>query len=172
MKKAYIPSFLATFIFTTLPAHAMCPVCTLAAVAWIELSHYFWIDDTVTGLWIGWMLVSVSMWTIDWFDKKNIKFFLKRKLIYIFYYLSVIIPLYYSKFLFLNPINKIWWIDKLFLWILIWTCLFYFSARYYLYLKENNNWHAYFPMQKVVMSIWSLLFASLIFYYLTTYIYA
>lgn len=159
-------------LFLNTKTYAMCPVCTVAAAAWVELSHYLGIDDTVTWVWIWWMLVSVSMWTIDWFDRKKIRFFLKRKLTYLFYYASVIYPLYYSKLLFVNPVNKIWWIDKLFLWMIVWTILFFVSAKYYIYLKAKNWDRAYFPMQKVAMSVWSLVFASAIFYILTTYIYA
>lgn len=171
MKRKYLWSLFLSLIITT-QTYAMCPVCTIAAAAWVELSHYLGIDDTITGIWIWWMLVSVSMWTIDWFDRKKIRFFLKRKLTYVFYYTSVIYPLYYGKLMFLNPANILWWVDKLLLWMIVWTFLFYFSARYYLYLKEKNNWRAYFPMQKVAMSVWSLGVASIIFYYITTFIYA
>ncbi|EKE28719.1 MAG: hypothetical protein ACD_3C00025G0008 [uncultured bacterium (gcode 4)] len=171
MKKTlYILSPILLFLKTQ--AHAMCPVCTVAAAAWIELSHYLGVDDSVTWIWIWWMLVSVSMWTINWFDKKNIRFFLKKKITYILYYASVIIPLYYQKLMFVNPANKLWWIDKLFLWIIIGTILFYATAKYYLYLKAKNWGHPHFPMQKIAMSMWSLTAASLIFYYITSYIYA
>lgn len=152
--------------------YAMCPVCTIAAAAWVELSHYLGIDDTITGIWIWWMLVSVSMWTIDWFDRKNIKFFLKKKITYIFYYSSVIYPLYYSKLLFVSPVNKIWWQDKLFLWMTVGTILFFTSAKLYIYLKAQNWWKAHFPFEKVAIPVGTLTVASLIFYYLTSYIYA
>ncbi|EKE29224.1 MAG: hypothetical protein ACD_2C00207G0010 [uncultured bacterium (gcode 4)] len=152
--------------------YAMCPVCTLAAVAWVELSHYLWIDDTITGLWIWGMLVSVSMWTINWFDRKKIKFFLKKKLTYAFWFSSVIIPLYYGKLILWNPANMIWWIDKLLLWIIIWTVLFFITAKYYLYLKAKNWGRAHFPFQKIAMTVWVLTSASLLFYYLTSFIYA
>ena len=152
--------------------YAMCPVCTVAAAAWVELSHYLGIDDTITWLWIWWMLVSVSIWTIDWFDRKKIRFFLKRKLTYLFYYASVLIPLYYSKLIFSNPANMLWGVDKLFLWTVIWTVLFYAMAKYYLYLKKNNWDRAHFPFQKIAMTVGSLTVASLIFYYITTYVYA
>jgi len=170
--KKYLKFLPVLFLLIKSNTYAMCPVCTIAAAAWVELSHYLWIDDTITWIWIWWMLASVSMWTIDWFDRKKIKFFLKRKITYIFYYASVIIPLYYSKLIFVNPVNRIWWIDKLFIGIIIWTILFFTSAKYYIYLKAKNWDKAYFPFQKVVMSVGSLTIASLIFYYLTTYIYA
>lgn len=171
MKKLfkYLPVF---FVFAKSQTYAMCPVCTVAAAAWIELSHYLWIDDTVTWIWIWGMLVSISMWTIDWFDRKNIRFLFKRKLTYIFYYATVMIPLYYQKLLLVNPANKIWWIDKLLLGMIVWTILFYGSARYYMYIKAKNSWRAQFPMQKVVMPIVSLWVASLIFYYITSFVYA
>ena len=152
--------------------HAMCPVCTVAVAAWIELSHYLGIDDTVTGLWIWWFLVSLSMWTINWLDWRNIRFFLKRKLTYSLYYASTLIPLYYSKLILHNPVNMLWWADKLLLGIGIWSLIFFFTAKLYLYMKGENGWRAYFPMQKVVMSIGTLGIASFIFYYITTYVYA
>ena len=41
------------------------------------------------------------------------------------------------------------------------------AAEWYFYLKENNNDRAYFPFQKVVMTVGSLIVLSAVIYFLT-----
>ncbi|MCX6758247.1 MAG: hypothetical protein NTX14_00895, partial [Candidatus Nealsonbacteria bacterium] len=61
--------FIASFIFSLLtarPALAVCPICTVAVGAGLGLSRWFGIDDSISGLWIGGLIVSFILWTIDW----------------------------------------------------------------------------------------------------------
>ena len=58
-------------LLMALPAKAVCPVCTVAVVAGLGLSRWLGIDDSVSGLWIGAVTVSISMWTINWLHKKK-----------------------------------------------------------------------------------------------------
>ncbi len=51
----------------------MCPVCTIAVGAGIGLSRWLGVDDLISGLWIGGLIVSLIGMTILWLNKKNLK---------------------------------------------------------------------------------------------------
>ncbi len=157
---------LATLFFLLIPlsAKAVCPICTVAVCASLGLSRYLGIDDTITGLWIGGLAVSLIIWTIDWLNKKNIRFLFRQPLIVIFYYAIIIWPLYQFKFAGIAT-NKLWGIDKIILGMAIGSIGFIISAIAYQYLKKKNNGHAYFPFQKVLMPVGVLALLSLIFYF-------
>ena len=57
-----------------LPVKAFCPVCTVAVGAGLGLARWLRIDDTISGLWIGGLTISMIMWTLSWLAKKNINF--------------------------------------------------------------------------------------------------
>lgn len=147
-------------------ALAVCPICTIAVAGGIELSHLLGIDDTVTGLWIGGLIVSLIMWTINWFNKKNIRFLGRKIFTIIFYYGLIVAPLYFIK-LIGNPFNVFWGMDKLLLGIILGSVFFFAGATLYDFLKRKNNGRTHFHFQKVVMPIAPLIFLSVIFYFLT-----
>ena len=149
-------------------ALAVCPICTIAVGAGVGLSRYFGVDDAITGLWVGGLIVSMIVWTESWLEKKNIRF-KGRIFINIFaYYTLIIIPLYYSGVIG-NPLNTLCacGLDKLLFGIIAGSLAFWFGASWYFHLKEKNNGHAYFPFQKVVMPILPLIILSIIYYFLT-----
>jgi len=149
-------------------ALAVCPICTIAVGAGVGLSRYFGVDDAITGLWVGGLIVSMIVWTESWLEKKNIRF-KGRIFINIFaYYTLIIIPLYYSGVIG-NPLNTLCacGLDKLLFGIIAGSLAFWFGASWYFYLKEKNNGHSYFPFQKVVMPILPLIILSIIYYFLT-----
>jgi len=172
MKKYFILlfSFLGLSLMFAKKALAVCPICTVAVSAGIGLSRWLGIDDTITGLWVGGLIVSMIAWTENWLEKKNVRF-KGRIIVNVFaYYALVIIPLYYSG-LIGNPQNKLFCfcgfnVDKLLFGILTGSLAFWFGASWYFYLKEKNNGRAYFPFQKVVMPILPLIILSVIYYFL------
>ena len=165
--KRKILFFLTVFSFLiTSSAKAICPICTVAVGAGVGLSRWLGIDDTITGLWIGGLTVSMIMWTIDWLGRKNVYFKKRKTIIAVVYYLLIVAPLYWMDIIG-HPFNKIWGIDKLFLGIVFGSIVFWSGANWYFYLKVKNNGHAYFPFQKVVMPVSPLIILSFIFYFLT-----
>jgi len=159
--------FAISFLFAE-KALAVCPICTIAVGAGVGLSRYFGVDDAITGLWVGGLIVSMIVWTESWLEKKNIRF-KGRILINIFaYYALIIIPLFYSGIIG-NPLNTLCacGLDKLLFGIIAGSLAFWFGASWYFHLKEKNNGHAYFPFQKVVMPILPLIILSVIYYFLT-----
>ncbi len=168
MKRKF--GFLLVFllnIFTVKQTFAMCPLCAVAVGAGLGLSRWLGVDDTISGIWVGGLLVSLIMWTENWLEKKNIKFKLRWLVTAAVYYSFTIIPLYYSEIIG-HPFNKLWGIDKLMLGILFGGAVFFLACLWYLHLKAKNNNHAYFPFQKVAMPVGSSAILTAIFYFLTS----
>lgn len=152
-----------------LKASAICPVCVVAVGAGLGLSEYLGIDDTIAGTWIGGLLLAVSLWTINWLNKKNWQFGqkdLRDIVVFILYYGLTIWPLF-AQNLIGNPYNRLYGLDKLVLGIIAGSLIFAAVSAWYIYLKKNNNGHAYFPFQKVAMPVGALTILSLVFYLLT-----
>ncbi|MDD2732155.1 MAG: hypothetical protein PHI53_03090 [Candidatus Pacebacteria bacterium] len=171
MKKIFLclAALFGIFIAFTEKALAVCPICTIAVGAGVGLSRWLGIDDSITGLWIGGLTVSIITWTLSWFDKKNIKFRGRTIITILGYYSLIVVPLYFMGIMG-NPLNTLCAcgvIDKLLLGIIVGSIAFWFGASWYYYLKEKNQGRAYFPFQKVVMPVSPLILLSIIFYFLT-----
>ncbi len=157
--------FLTALIFglSSVTAQAVCPVCTVAVASGVGLSRWLGVDDLITGLWVGGLVVSLIYWTINWMEKRNISFRGKTFLTSGSYYLLIFIPLYLTGIMG-HPDNKFWGIDKLVLGTIVGSGAFFGGAWWYELLKKKNDGHAYFPFQKIVMPILPLVIISLIVY--------
>lgn len=155
-------TFLINFLFIN-QVKAVCPVCTIAVGVGVGLCRYLGIDDTISGTWIGGLIISLIVWTIDWLDKKNIRFMFRKILVAIFYYVIVIIPLFKTNIMG-HPLNKIFGIDKLLLGIIVGSIVFILSIWFNDFLKKKNQGKVYFSFQKVILPILFLIITSLIFY--------
>ncbi len=147
--------------------YAVCPICTIAVGAGVGFSRWLGIDDTITGLWVGGLIVSMITWTESWLEGRNIRLKGRIYINILAYFSLIIIPLYFAGIVG-NPLHAIssYGIDKLTLGIIAGCSGFWFGASWYFYLKENNQGHAYFPFQKVVMPISPLLILTILFYIL------
>ncbi|EKE01409.1 MAG: hypothetical protein ACD_21C00141G0001 [uncultured bacterium] len=157
--------FLFSLLIST-TGFAVCPLCTFAVGAGIGLAQYLGIDDTISGIWIGGLIVSLIAWTISWCNKKNVHFYGRKILITIIYYGMIIIPLYYCGIMG-HALNRFWGMDKILLGIIVGSIVFFSGALSYGLLKKKNDNKAYFSFQKVVMPVLPLIILSIIFYYLT-----
>lgn len=167
MKKLFYISLPSLALFA-LPAKAICPVCVVAVGAGLGLSEYLGIDDTIAGVWIGGMMVSLIAWTINWFNKKNWSFGnkdLRDILTTIIYYAMVIWPLLNQQ-LIGNPWNKLFGVDKLALGITVGSLGFLLATLWYNDIKKKHGGHAQFPFQKVVWPVGALIILSFVFYLL------
>lgn len=161
-----IPFLLGAMLLPTFSAQAFCPVCVVAVGAGLELSHYLGIDDTVTGLWIGALLVALSAWTLEWMRVKKYSFRNDTWVVYGGYYLLTILPLYQVG-LMGQPWHKFLGVDKLLLGIIIGSLVFFFAGKWHFHLKRKNNDKVHFPFQKVIVPVGCLLVFSFVFYFLT-----
>lgn len=148
------------------PALAVCPICTIAVASGVGFSRYLGIDDTISGLWIGGLTISMIAWTLDWFKRKKINFRWQTAITIVAYIALIIIPLYYYG-LFGNQASCVCGVSRLLLGIINGSAAFWAGAEWYEYLKAKNNGHAHFPFEKVVLPVVPLVILSFIFYWLT-----
>lgn len=162
-KKIFFIAFLIS-IFINKISLAFCPVCTIVVASGVGLSRWLKIDDLISGLWIGGLLISLSLWTIDWLNKKNIKFLLRKILVFVFWYGITILPLY--KVGIIGDLrNKIFGIDKLVGGIILGSLIFVLSLLFNNFLIKKNNNKVYFPFQKVIIPVLFLLISSFVLYF-------
>ncbi len=145
-------------------AQAVCPVCTIAVGVGVGLCRWLGIDDLISGTWIGGLIVSTIIWSLDWLDKRGIKFKFRRLLIIVSFYLLVVFPLYLTGIMG-HPFNKFWGIDKLLFGIISGSLVFSASVWSNNFLKKKNQGKAFFPFQKVVIPLLFLTIMSLILYF-------
>lgn len=149
--------FLPKFVF------ALCPVCAVTVGAGVGLCRYLGINDLISGTWIGGFLMSLIFWTIDWLNKRKIKFLFRKPAVLIFWYGITFLPLYLMEIIG-HPENKFWGIDKLLFGIISGSIIFLTSVFFHKFLVKKNRGKVFFPFQKVVIPVLFLLILSLIFY--------
>ena len=145
---------------------AVCPVCTVAVGAGVGVSRFIGIDDTITGIWIGALIVSSALWVISWIDKKNIKVRFRSLLVLASFYLVFVLPHYLWGFIG-GSCDLLFGFDELLLGIIVGSFGFAIAVFLNKLLKEKNNGRVYFSYQKVVIPVLSLVIFSVIFYFMT-----
>ena len=134
----------------------MCPVCAVAVGMGLGLSRWLKIDDAISGLWVGALLVSLSL-----ILAKQNKI---RAFIYFLAFATMTyIPLSYYHVTG-NPQNILWGMDKLYVGSIFGIIVFIVSILLHEYLKHRNNQKSYFPFQKVIIPVGMLLLASIAMY--------
>lgn len=146
-------------------SQAFCPVCTVAVGAGLGFAEYLGIDDLIAGVWIGGLLLSTSLWTIDWLKKKKWNFKYHKLVVYLLMYGLVIIP-FASSGVIGDPYSKFWGMDKVLLGIILGTIGFITGIISSNILVKKNKGSVMFPFQKVVFPITVLILLTLIFYFL------
>lgn len=166
--KKYILLFSSLFfLFSAKISLAVCPLCTIAVGAGIGFSRWLGIDDVITGLWLGGLIVSLISWTLSWLHKKKINFTGKKIVTVLAYYILVFAPLYFFTDILGHAFNRLLGIDKILLGTALGSITFLLTTLWYEFLKRKNNNHAHFPFQKIVMPVGALLILSLVFFFVT-----
>jgi len=142
---------------------AVCPLCVVAIGAGLGLSRWLGVDDIVSSIWIGALLVTMIWWTLAEMKKNNWNFPYDGVIISLAYYLLTFVPLYYSGILG-HPLNKIFSIDKIVFGTILGTIISLLGHWFSIYLKKKNNDKVFFPYQKVVIPVVILILTSVIFY--------
>lgn len=160
--------FSPAYLAMATPAHAVCPVCTVAVGAGLGLSRYFGIDDLVSGIWVGGLIISVSLWTSDWLTKKDFKLFKKFNseqktiLSFAFWILLTYPPLTMAG-LIGHDLNRVWGIDKIVFGSVIGAIAFVIGVLTDKKLRKIHG-KQFFNYQKVVFPVVSLIIASILMY--------
>jgi hypothetical protein len=160
----------------------MCPVCTVTVIAGLGVSRLLGIDDLITSLWIGGLILSLSFITIDWIEKskwrekiyKHVCRFkcgmtenqaLKFWVIFLMYAL-VVIPLLFNHTIGITG-NTLWGIDKIFLGIVVGSVVFLIGIWADKSVRKSRDGRQLFHFQKVVFPVLSLILASVVGFILT-----
>lgn len=155
---------LMIYLLTPSVASAHCPLCVAGAAAGVTLTRWVGVDDSITGVWIGALLGSMSLWFYMYLLGKNINFVEKNKLmvklsIYLAIFASTIWSFY--KFNLVIRMSQIMGFDKLTFGIIAGGILFY--------LIDLVKIKHYFNYQKIVISLGSMIILSLLIYILINY---
>jgi len=168
---ALIP-FLFTILillFTTAGVvSAHCPLCAAGAGAGITLSRLLGIDDSITGIWVGAFLGAISFWTQRSLGQRK-KVFL-QPIVGFFLYVLVFVSTLWSFYKF-NVVVKhgdIFGIHKLTFGIILGGGFFYLVDKLNKYLVKPNG-KVFFPYQRMVVSLGSMVILSVFVYILINY---
>lgn len=149
----------------------MCTLCTIAAGTGLIIFRRLGIDDSITGLWIGGLLISLTLVTINWLKSKNVRFFGMNFLTGAIYFAAILIPFYQKKIIsqkiFDSHHQTLFGVDKLVLGIFVGGIFLLLGVIAYEIIKKRNDGHAHFPFEKVVLPISPLIILSAIFYFMT-----
>ena len=174
MKKLLIFLSPIIFLLSAKPALAVCPVCTIAVGAGLGISRWLGIDDSVSGIWVGGLMISLSFWLTDWLTKKNLKFLKKcpnTGLVIsaiIFWSSLTYLPLWKAGIIG-HPFNTILGIDKLIFGSIIGAGAFFVGVFADKKVREKRG-KQLFNFQRVVFPVVSLLIASLVVYFYGGYL--
>lgn len=143
----------------------VCAICTATVATCVGLSRWLGVDDTISGVWLGGLMVSAVLWTLHFLDQKKIYFKFKRILITVSFYFFIIYPLFLFDIIG-HPLNKYKYfrVDKLVFGITVGSLMFLLSFYMNDFLKKQNRGKVFFPFQKVIIPVSFLLILSLIFY--------
>jgi len=147
--------------FTT---KAVCPVCTVAIASGVGLCRYLGIDDLVSGLWVGGLLLSIAIWTKDYLKKHKWDFKYSYPVLLVIYFLITFIPLK-SLGILGHKYNLIFGIDRLLFSSMVGAFLAFISVFINNWLKKQNHNKVFIPYQKVIIPLALLTIFSFVFYY-------
>ena len=144
---------------------AVCPVCTVAIASGVGLCRYLGIDDLISGLWVGGLLISLAVWTKDYLKKHKWDFKYSYPILSAGYFLITFIPL---KFLGIlgHKYNLIFGMDRLLFSSIAGAFLVHISVFINNWLKKQNHNKVFIPYQKVIIPLILLTIFSFVFYYL------
>lgn len=167
MNKIIIAFILFGFLFITRSVQAVCPICTVAVGAGLGVSRVIGIDDSITGVWIGGLILSSGLWMADFIRKKNWRVPRPEVISTLLMALFVIPSLYLSKMIGVDG-NTLWGVDKLLLGTIIGLITFLLGVETDKALRKTNKDKVYIYYQKVIIPVFLLSVISLVLYLITS----
>ena len=145
----------------SMEASAVCPICTVAVGVGVGILRSYGVDDVISGLWYGGLIVSSILWMIDWLEKRGRKFANMHEIVAISFILLFVLPLYPMKLIGMEG-NVLFGVDRLLVGIILGMVVFILSVLSDRYLRTLNNDKRVFPGQKVVIPLTYLIVSSVI----------
>jgi uncharacterized membrane protein YGL010W len=163
-----VAMFGLAFFAITPKTYAVCQViCPIVVVGTLSLLERFGIDNTISGLWIGGLLMLSSLITIQWIAKWKKHWSINIAVLAAFY-VSTVLPLI-TKHIIGDPLKTLWGMDKTALGLVIGSIFFFLGDYAYERIKANNGGKAWFPFQKALMPVLPLILFSAIFHFIVKY---
>ena len=140
----------------------MCPICTVGLAAGVGLSRWLKVDDVISGLWIGALILALSIWTFYWLLKKREKkpFWILLVCI-IFWYLLTFVPFHYMGLLD-TTCQKILGLNRLVFGGGLGIIVAAIALKIENFVRRGEEKKKLFPFQKVIIPIAILLITSII----------
>jgi len=155
---------LILFFITKKTIFAVCPLCTIAAAGGIEVTRILGVDDLISSIWIGGLIVSAALWLSDFLAKKKILKPIWREFLSLILFYFLTIPfLYWGKMIGL-PGNTFLGVDKIVFGITIGSFVFLLGVFLDKFLRKINGGKVFIYYQKVILPILFLTIISLVFY--------
>jgi hypothetical protein len=140
----------------------MCPICTVGLAAGVGLSRWLKVDDVISGLWIGALILALSIWTFNWLlKKKDKKPFWILLICIIFWYLLTFVPFHYMGLLD-TTCQKILGLNRLVFGGGLGIIIAAIALKIEGFARKGEEKKRLFPFQKVIIPIVILLIASII----------
>lgn len=134
------------------------------------MSRWLGIDDTISGVWIGGIIISSSLWFINWLSAKKPKWKVDdyQLAIVLAFYILVLGPLYYYDIIG-HPFNTIFGVDKLIFGTALGSLGFLGGGWIDKQVRKAKG-KQLFNYQKVVFPVGTLTLLSLGLYYFLPYL--
>jgi len=141
----------------------MCgPICAIGITGGFVFSRWLGIDEIVLGIWLGALLLSLSIQINKYFIKKNIIFPFSFWLVFIFLLLTTYLPLK-NKFEFGWDVpNNFCGFPRIIFGAALGIIVFCLIDKINNWLIQKNNNKVYFYYQRVIVPISGLILASVI----------
>lgn len=166
MKRFVLLSIILLFFVFPKSVFAVCPVCTVAVAGGLGISRWLGIDDSVTGIWIGGIILSSGFWLSDWIRKKDWKVPYPDVLSIGLFFLLVIPPLYWADMIGSEG-NVLWGFDKIIFGTTLGSLIFLGSVNADKWLRTVNEDKVFVYYQKVIIPVFSLTLGSYVLYLIT-----
>lgn len=138
----------------------MCPICTIGLAAGVGLSRWLKVDDVISGLWIGALILALAIWTFRWFlRKKEKKPFWILIVFVVLWYLLTFVPMYYTGMLDVEC-QKILGLNRLVFGAGLGVLVAAMALWLENFARKGTEKKRFFPFQKVIIPIVLLLITS------------
>lgn len=168
-----------TFLLLPQVTSAHCPLCVGGAAVGLSVARFLGIDDAITGVWLAALLGAISFWLDSWLGKKvKVASSILRPTTYVIFFGLTIWSFYAFndymisklRFYLINPhAGQIFGVDKLTFGVISGGTLFYLADVIDDFIIKRNG-KVYFPFQRIIVSLGSMLLLSLGLYILINYL--
>ena len=141
----------------------MCPICSIGVIVSLGLSKWLGVDDSISGVWIGALILAISLWTFNWvFRKRTKRPIIFLPIIIIAYWLLTFLPLYITHVISNTGCLTFLGLNRLVFGSILGIILSEFAILIDGLTRKYKKGKRLFPYQKVAIPIGILLITSLI----------